>query len=194
MVCAALAFGLSVVAVAAAAQQPDHVALDGLAAWDRIEPVVTHPRCTNCHVGEDGRPGWGGLGKGRGALHGMNIVAGASRIGAETLPCRTCHLSRAPVLQRPHAPPAVNDAWRLPPAALGWRGLSGSALCRKLRDPARTDGWDAAALAAHVRISAFVAWSFAPGPGRTVPPGGVTSLAQDILEWGRAGAPCRGDP
>jgi hypothetical protein len=29
---------------------------DGLAAWDSIHTVLTHPRCLNCHVGSDNVP------------------------------------------------------------------------------------------------------------------------------------------
>ena len=30
----------------------------GLEAWQRIEAVVTHPRCANCHVDAGGIPIW----------------------------------------------------------------------------------------------------------------------------------------
>jgi len=64
---------------------------DGLATWDRIYEVTSHPRCSNCHVGADNRPMWSGPSYGRTRLHGMNVNAGESRIGAETLVCSTCH-------------------------------------------------------------------------------------------------------
>ena len=31
---------------------------EGLEAWKRIEAVVTHPRCANCHVDEKAIPMW----------------------------------------------------------------------------------------------------------------------------------------
>jgi len=66
---------------------------DGLAAWDRIYQVASHPRCANCHVGESDRPMWSGPTYGKARPHGMNVQAGESRIGAETIPCRTCHVT-----------------------------------------------------------------------------------------------------
>lgn len=37
--------------------QPGSVSpADGSASWDRIFDVVTHPRCLNCHVGDDNIP------------------------------------------------------------------------------------------------------------------------------------------
>ena len=74
---------------------PDAVSRpDGLAAWARIYEVASHPRCSNCHVGADNRPMWSGPSYGRTRPHGMNINAGESRIGAEYLPCSTCHATR----------------------------------------------------------------------------------------------------
>ena len=31
---------------------------EGLKAWKRIEAVVTHPRCANCHVDANAIPMW----------------------------------------------------------------------------------------------------------------------------------------
>ena len=148
----------------------------GLAAWDEIYAVAAHPRCTNCHVGEKGRPGWAALGYGETARHGMAVPADASRIGAESIPCRTCHVtSGAPNVVK-HAAPHVGDAWRLPPVELAWISKSSADLIE------------------HVRTSPFVAWGFAPGVGRIAAPGDVTQLAQYLKVWGGAGSPCVGDP
>ncbi|MEL7416903.1 MAG: hypothetical protein AAGJ92_13545, partial [Pseudomonadota bacterium] len=64
---------------------------EGLAAFDRIFEVASHPRCSNCHVGDDNLPMWSGPSYGQTRPHGMNVNAGESRIGAETLLCSTCH-------------------------------------------------------------------------------------------------------
>ena len=64
---------------------------DGLAAWDRVYEVASHPRCANCHTGASDRPMWSGPSYGKTRVHGMNIRAGESRIGAEFLLCSTCH-------------------------------------------------------------------------------------------------------
>lgn len=157
-----------------------------LAAWDRVAAVVAHPRCTNCHVKDD-RPGWAGLGYGSGALHGMYIRAGESRIGAESQPCRSCHVTSARPNLRPRAAPQIADAWRLPPPEQGWAGQSAAALCQQLRAVQAQEG----ALADHVARSAFVAWGFDPGGGRSAPPGSPAQLARDLALWSAGGTPCR---
>ena len=165
----------------------------GSQAWERIFAVVSHPRCTNCHVGERGRPAWDTLGYGENRLHGMNIAAGESRIGAETIPCRTCHIGAAGPNNVPHAAPQIDDAWRLPPVELAWRGKSSAEVCAQLRDPETNDGFDVAELAEHVRTSEFVRFGFEPGGGRIPAPTSAEELARDIEIWGAAGLPCAGE-
>ncbi|MEZ0220052.1 MAG: hypothetical protein ACAH22_07130, partial [Tardiphaga sp.] len=63
---------------------------DGLEAWKRIEAVVTHARCANCHVDAKAIPIWTPAGESKARVHGMNIHGGESRIGAEALACSTC--------------------------------------------------------------------------------------------------------
>lgn len=166
---------------------------DGKAAWDRIYAVASHPRCSNCHVGDSGRPAWDDLGYGSQRLHGMNIVAGDSRIGAESIPCRACHISAAGDNSVPHAAPQIDEAWRLPPVDLAWRGRSSEQICVQLRDPDTNDGFDMAALVDHVSTSAFVSYGFNPGAGRAPAPGSAAELAQDLQRWAAAGSPCAGD-
>jgi hypothetical protein len=161
----------------------------GAAAWERIYAVAAHPRCTNCHVGDSGRPGWDGLGYGTERFHGMNIVAGESRIGAESLLCSACHIGAAGANDVPHAAPQIDDAWRLPPADLAWRGKTGGEICASLRALAQ----DGERLIDHVNTSAFVNYGFSPGAGRTPAPGSVDTLAQDLEIWTAAGAPCAAD-
>ena len=165
----------------------------GAAAWERIYAVASHPRCTNCHVGESGRPAWDDLGYGADRLHGMNVVAGESRIGAESIPCRACHISAEGPNAVPHAAPQIDDAWRLPPVELAWRGKSSVDVCNQLRDPEINDGFDMAELVDHVSTSAFVNYGFKPGAGRMSAPGSTASLAQDLRVWGAAGTPCEDD-
>ncbi|MDF1729383.1 MAG: hypothetical protein P1U53_16705 [Sulfitobacter sp.] len=163
----------------------------GLEAWDRLYEVASHPRCTNCHVGPQEEPMWEGLVYGTGARHGMNILAGDSRIGAETIPCRTCHVTSDRPNSRARAAPQILEAWRLPPVELAWLGASSADLCRQMRDPDRNDGHDIASLIEHVRNSPFVAWSFTPGGGRVPAPGSTESFAADLDLWGAADMPCR---
>ncbi|KIN71561.1 hypothetical protein [Sulfitobacter guttiformis] len=165
----------------------------GAAAWDRIFAVTSHPRCTNCHVGDSGRPVWDDLGYGKARPHGMNIVAGESRIGAESIPCRVCHISTDGKNAMPHAAPQIDDAWRLPPVELAWHGKTSVEVCTQLRNPDTNDGFDLVELVEHVRTSAFVNYGFVPGAGRTPAPGSVEDLAQDLEIWAAAGTPCESD-
>ncbi len=167
---------------------------EGLAAWERIFAVASHPRCTNCHVGDQGQPMWAGLGFGEVAVHGMNIRADESRIGAESVPCRTCHVTSAAPNAVPHAPPHIDDAWRLPPVELEWLNKTSAEICAQLRDPQTNDGHDIASLMDHLRTSAFVNWGFEPGAGRAAPQGSGETMARDVGLWGDAGTPCVGDP
>lgn len=98
----------------------------GLAAWSRIYEVANHPRCANCHTGPSDRPMWSGPSYGKPRLHGMNVQAGESRMGAEYLPCATCHSTKdtdwdnANVV--PHAAPRVAMTWPLAQVEAHWFG------------------------------------------------------------------------
>ena len=167
---------------------------DGLAAWDRVHAVVSHPRCANCHVRADNIPMWSGPEYPQTGPHGMNIDAGDSRIGAETLPCATCHVtSSAPANGSNDAPAAMID-WQLAPVDMIWFGQSSAQICAQMSDPARNGGRDWIQLAEHLRDDAahggFVAWGFAPGGARQPAPGDLQSHIDDVLKWGAAGQPC----
>jgi len=167
---------------------------EGLAAWKRIEAVVTHPRCANCHVGRDNIPMWTVAGENKTRPHGMNIGAGASRIGAETLVCSTCHMTSTVPNEVPHAPPHVGIPWQLAPVEFVWFGRAGAEICVQMRDSKRNGGRDAAGLVAHLRHDAeqngFIAWSWNPGGRRSTPPGTFEGHVTDMAMWGAAGQPC----
>ena len=160
----------------------------GLAAWDRIYEVVSHPRCSNCHVGESDRPMWSGPSYGEARPHGMNIRAGESRIGVETIPCGTCHGVSNGAL--PHTPPGADGYWQLAPVEAAWAGATAKWICEQLRDPARNGDRDFLALAGHLGHDAVLQWAWSPGPGREPAPRTLQDHANDVLEWGVAGMPC----
>lgn len=169
------------VPVAASAETP-------LEIWDRIHAVFSHPRCANCHVPEDNRPRWSGPSYGAEArYHGMFVHGGESRIGAETLPCATCHgAENAPV---PHGPPGAGS-WALAPVEMVWWDQSSAAICAQIRDPERNGGRTLEEVAQHVEHDPLVHWGWAPGPGREPAPGSAEALAEAIRAWSDAGAPC----
>lgn len=162
----------------------------GLQAWARIFEVASHPRCTNCHVGESGVPMWAGPSYGETRPHGMGITSGPSGMGSELLACDTCHFKSAHPQIIPHAAPRANRDWKLAPAGAGWFGRSSAWICEQLRDPARNGGMDYEKLANHAGHDVILQWAWSPGPGREPAPYGVAEHTMDIHIWGAAGQPC----
>ena len=165
----------------------------GLEAWGRIYEVTSHPRCSNCHVGADNRPMWSGPTYGRTRKHGMNINAGESRIGAETVLCSACHAYREGLNDTPHAAPQVAMNWQLAPVEAEWFGKSSVEICNQLRDPERNGGRDMLALASHLDHDLILHWAWNPGGGREPAPYSLQEHVNDILAWGVAGFPCEND-
>lgn len=170
---------------------------EGLLAWQRVFEVASHPRCANCHVGSKDRPMWSGKSYGRTRVHGMNVVAGTSRIGAESgLVCSTCHVTAASTEAKndvPHAAPRVAAAWRLAPVEADWFGRSSEFICRQLRDKERNGGRSYEEIAGHLGHDVILHWAWTPGGGREPAPYSLQTHVKDILEWGVAGMPCPGD-
>ncbi|MGR3514975.1 MAG: hypothetical protein ACU0GG_19615 [Paracoccaceae bacterium] len=166
---------------------------EGLAAWSRIYEVTSHPRCSNCHVGEDNLPMWSGPSYGSTRPHGMNINAGDSRIGAEYVTCGTCHALRDGLNDVPHAAPQVAMTWQLAPVEAAWFGKSSDEICNQLRDPDRNGGRDHLEIASHLDHDLILHWAWNPGGGREPAPYSLQEHVNDILAWGVAGFPCEND-
>lgn len=196
-----LAAGLIALSTAAHAETVINVPVDGsvskeqgLAAWGRIFEVTSHPRCSNCHVGADNRPMWSGPSYGKTRPHGMNINAGESRIGAETLACSTCHALRENGINDvPHAAPQVAMNWQLAPVEAEWFGKSSDYVCNQLRDPERNGDRSLLELAQHLDHDLILHWAWNPGGGREAAPHSLQEHIDDILAWGVAGFPCAND-
>jgi len=131
---------------------------EGLEAWSRIYEVTSHSRCSNCHPGPSDRPMWSGPSYGaEPRRHGMNIRAGESRIGAETLPCSTCHGAQNGEV--PHSPPGNASGWMLAPVEAHWFGQSSRTICEQLRDPARNGGRTLNEVAQHLGHDLILRWA-----------------------------------
>lgn len=169
---------------------------EGLAAWSRIYEVASHPRCSNCHVGADNRPMWSGPSYGKTRPHGMNVNAGPSRVGAETMLCSTCHVNAEATgrgNETPHAAPRVAMIWRLAPVKAEWFGRTSQQICEQLRDPERNGGRTSKAIAEHLGHDVILHWAWKPGGNREPAPYSLQAHVNDILAWGAAGMPCPED-
>jgi hypothetical protein len=124
----------------------------------------------------------------------MNIHGGESRIGAETIACSTCHMTSTLPNDPAPAPLRAGIDWQLAPVAFIWFGKSGAEICAQLKDPKRNGGRDAVGLLEHLRhdasLNGFIPRGWAPGAGRTTPPGTFESHVEDMALWGAAGQPC----
>ena len=198
----ATALALAALGTPAFAEEGEHVTIEppaegsvteaeGLEAWARIYEVASHPRCANCHVDEGGLPMWSGPSYGRTRVHGMNIQGGESRIGAEFVPCSTCHaLNEQGGNDGPHMAPQVAMNWQLAPVEAEWFGKSTVEICEQLRDPERNGGRDYLAIASHLDHDLILHWAWNPGGGREPAPYSLQEHVNDILAWGVAGYPC----
>ena len=166
----------------------------GLEAWSRISEVTSHPRCANCHVGADNRPMWSGPSYGETRPHGMNINAGESRIGAETLLCSTCHTTKQTdweaANETPHAAPRVNADWQLAPVEAAWFGKSTHDICAQLSNRETNGDRGYLELAEHLDHDVILHWAWNPGGTREPAPYSLQDHINDILLWGVAGMPC----
>lgn len=186
---------IALAATAAPAQQPAEPAsagrAAGLAAWEEIHAVVSHPRCASCHV-EDDRPRWSGAHYGKTRPHGFNVRRGldGSGFGNPGLRCTACHFeSNSSIL---HGPPGA-PLWHLAPAAMAWWEKDAAAICAQLKDPERNGGRSLEEIALHMRDDPLVRWGWQPGPGREPAPGSPEAAHDAVLRWEAAGAPCPGE-
>src|SRR5437763_15403845 len=103
---------------------------EGLAAWQKVYSVLTHPRCINCHTATN----YPQQGDDR-HRHFANVVRGPEGQGVVALQCVTCH-------QESNADstgvPGGHD-WHLAPLSMRWQDgdeniFSKAELCNALVD------------------------------------------------------------
>jgi hypothetical protein len=152
-----------------------------------VRSVLQHPRCRNCHIPGD-RPLQGE----DSVEHNQLVVRGRTGHGAPANECGSCHLdSNLPLSYGPNAPPGSPD-WHLPPPHMKmvFFGLSPRDLCQTIKNPRATGGKNLAAMMAHIRDNGQVAWGWAPGGTRTLPPATRAETVAAFKTWMDAGAPC----
>lgn len=169
---------------------PEAVANDGrnvsLAAFARIDEVLSSPRCQNCHTlggfprqGNDRHP------------HLFNVMRGPDGHGAKGLACATCH-GRAN--NAASGVPGADGDWHLAPLAMGWEGLTPALRCAHLKDASRNGGRNGTAVIDHLK-TALVAWAWQPGDDarnrpRTPPPVPYDEFLKIAELWINSGAAC----
>lgn len=183
-----LAICAGLVSLASARQAPEsEPASAGLAAWEKIHQVLSHPRCANCHVA-DGRPMWSGPSYGEARVHGMNVGGDPELLfGNLGMMCNTCHMEENSAV--PHGPPGA-EVWHLPPASMAWWGESSAKICAQIKDPERNGLRSLEDIEAHIANDALVAWGWAPGVGREPAPYSAAETAAFVAAWAADGAPC----
>lgn len=158
----------------------------GLAQWEKVYAVFSHPRCVNCHV-EDSSPRWSGPHYGETRIHAFAVGRGEDGFGNAGQRCTTCHFeTNSPKL---HGPPGAPQ-WHLAPAEMVWFGKSSAEICAQISDPERNGGKTLMEVADHVRDDALVGWGWKPGPGREPAPGSAEETYRAIEAWIAGGAPC----
>ena len=164
---------------------------EGVAAWQQVYAVLTHPRCINCHTagnypeqGDDRH------------RHLFNVVRGPAGKGVPALQCVTCHQSaNADTTGVPGA-----HGWHLAPLSMRWqdtngRILSSSAVCNAVSDRSKNGERDGTALLKHNQEEPLVLWAFNPGRRadgslRTPPPITHDQFVTATRRWVEAGMPC----
>ena len=143
--------------------------------------VFQHPRCQNCHPGDD-RPRQGDEGR----PHQPAVRRGADGLGAPGLRCPACHHD------------ANYDAvgmpglagWHLAPVSMALRGLPLSGVCAQLKDADRNGSRSIDDIVKHVANDPLVLWAWAPGTGRRPVPGTHATFAALMRAWADSGAEC----
>jgi hypothetical protein len=163
---------------------------DGLAAWQQVHSVLTHPRCINCHTATN----YPQQGDDR-HRHFANVVRGPDGKGLPALSCATCH-------QESNAGTGVPGGhnWHLAPLSMAWQDrndqpLSSRAICTAVTDRSKNHNLDGPGLLKHHEEEALVLWAWQPGTrldgsARAVPPLSHAEFVAATRRWVDAGTPC----
>ena len=171
------------------------VRTDGLAAWQDVYSVLTHPRCMNCHTATN----YPQQGDDR-HRHFANVLRGPDGIGVPALQCGTCHQkANADSTGVPGAP-----NWHLAPLSMRWqdvddRILSSAGVCKAVTDRSKNGHLDGARLMKHHENEPLVLWAFQPGRRidgtmRTMPPLTHEQFVAATRKWVESGMPCPQNP
>lgn len=152
-----------------------------VAAFRVVQRVINHPRCMNCHTVS----AWPTQGDDQ-HKHTFNVSRGPDDRGASGMKCANCHQEKN--LAAGNVPGAKD--WHMAPVSMGWTGLSPSALCKALLDPAKNGGRSGGKVIEHMRADGRVLWAWAPGANRSVPPVGHDQFIKAAEAWINSGGQC----
>jgi mono/diheme cytochrome c family protein len=185
------AIGIVSVSVAQRKSRTVTADADGLAAWEQVYSVLTHPRCINCHTATN----YPQQGDNR-ARHFANVIRGEAGTGVAAFRCVTCHQKEN--ADSTGVPGGPN--WHLAPLSMKWQdkndqALSSAEVCRAVTDRSRNENMDGPALLKHHSEAALVLWAWAPGKRpdgsmRTPPPLTHEQFVTATSRWVKAGMPC----
>jgi hypothetical protein len=162
----------------------------GLAAFDTIYSVLTHPRCINCHTATE-YPQQGDERR----RHQFNVLRGEEGHGVAALRCESCHQqANADAAGVPGGP-----NWHLAPLSMAWqdttdRPLPAGEICRQLTDTSRAH-IPVKEIVHHHEAEPLVKWAWAPGrrpdgTARAAPPLSHPGFVAATRRWVEAGTPC----
>jgi hypothetical protein len=164
---------------------------EGLAAWQQIYSVLTHPRCINCHTATN----YPQQGDDR-HRHFANVVRGPDGKGVPALQCVTCH--QGSNADSTGVPGGHN--WHLAPLSMQWQDLndtilSSAEVCRAVIDRSKNSNLDGQGLLRHHEEEPLVLWAFQPGrridgTPRTLPPLTHEQFVTATRTWVESGTPC----
>lgn len=167
----------------------------GLAAWEQVYSVLTHPRCINCHTATN----YPQQGDDR-HRHLFNVVRGPGGKGVPGLNCATCH--QGANADSTGVPGGYN--WHLAPLSMKWQDtndkvLPSAEVCKSLTDRSRNDNLDGSAILRHHQQEPLVLWAFQPGlrrdgTARFLPPLTHEEFVAATRTWIEAGMPCPHHP
>ena len=163
----------------------------GLAAWEQVYSVLTHPRCINCHTATN----YPQQGDDR-HRHVANVVRGPEGKGVPGLNCASCHQESN--ADSTGVPGGHN--WHLAPLSMKWQDsndnpLSSAAVCRAVTDRSKNHNLDGPGLLKHHEEEPLVLWAWMPGRRpdgtmRTPPPLTHEEFVGATRLWVEAGTPC----
>ena len=168
---------------------------EGLAAWQQVYSVLTHPRCINCHTATN----YPQQGDDR-HRHFANVVRGPANNGVAALRCATCHQNaNADSTGVPGA-----HGWHLAPLSMRWQDandkiFSSAEVCNALTDRSKNNHLDGPGILKHHTSEPLVLWAFQPGRSidgtmRTLPPLTHDQFVEATRKWVEAGTPCPQNP